>query len=448
VSYPVPNWLPAALTISVLALVNFLLLVVVTERGDRLRARVRRMLRRVTGSPSLEKVEWWHIAAIATVGMAIVLAYDFATSEFACVAPGQPTDIGGFLAQGQALWSGGNPFVVTSCGGSILEPDGFAAVLINAIGAPGGLVGIAVVWSLVALALIPAAWYVAGSDRRYVILVLATSPLYFPLVSSQIDGASNALVPLAVLLTLLLARTRPVAGTSVGGFLATQRFPTLFPLVGLSGALRSRWSSAAAAIAVFGVFTAVSYHLWGMPFLNTVFLNQLGRRSFSLNLWGVFLLQGWLPSGLGLEVAQAVVTLVLVLVVYFTVRSPFRSAMITLVGVALLDQFLSFNILIWILPVVLVGARPRWWLWGIAAVAALNYNFTLGVLAWVNGLNWPAEVLDVVLTILLLGLFIELWRTPDPTPPDAPVPVTASATTINPPTEVAPAATVGPDVTG
>lgn len=416
----IPNWLPAAVTIAALAAVNLILLLAVTEHGAGLLSSLRRALRRVTGVPSLARLQWWHLAAIATVGMVVVLGYDFATAEFACVAPGTPTDIGGFLAQGRALWAGTNPFVVSSCGGTILEPDGLAAVLLNALGAPAGLVGIAVVWTVVALALIPVAWYVAGPDRPYVVLVLATSPLYFPLVSSQIDGASNALVPLAVLLTILLARRRDLLGTAVGGFLATQRFPTLFPVLGLSGSLRSRWGSAVAAIAVFGVFTGLSYHFWGMPFLRTVFLNELGRRSFSLNAWGVLLLEGWLPAGLGLAIGQAVVTLVLVVVVFFTVRSPFRAAMITLVGVALLDQFLSFNILIWILPVVLIGARPRWWLWGIGAVAALNYNFTLGVLAWTDGVAWPAELLDVVLTLLLLGLFIDLWRTPDPTPPDAP----------------------------
>jgi hypothetical protein len=431
----VPNWLPAGVTLAALALVNLVLLFAATDRGTRLRERLRHLLHRITGVPGLAKVEWWHVAALAAVGMVIVLGYDFATNEFACVGPGVPTDIGGFLAQGRAFWSGTNPFVDTSCGGTINEPDGLAAVLLNALAVPGGLVGVAVVWSLVSIALIPLAWHVAGPDRRYVVLVLASSPLYFPLVSSQIDGASNALVPVAVLLTLLLARRQSATGTGIGGFLASQRFPTLFPVIGLSGALRSRWLAAGTAVAVFGAFTALSYHLWGSTFLDTVFLNQVGRRSFSLNLWGVLLLQGWLPSGSATSVAQGAATLVLVVVVFFTVRSPFRAAMITLVGVALLTQFLSFNILIWILPVVLVGVRPRWWLWGIAVVAALNYNFALGVLAWLDGVSWPAELLDIALTVLLLGLFIDLWRTPDPTPPDE---ATGSgATRIISPTEVA-----------
>jgi hypothetical protein len=422
VSYPVPNWLPAAISLAVLGLINLILLLVATSQGAGLAVRARSLLRRVTGVPSLEKLTWWHVAVVAAIGMIGVMAYDFASNEFGCVAYGTPTDIGGFLAQGRALWAGTNPFVVTSCGGTIAEPDGLAAVLLNAIGAPGGLIGIATVWSLVAIALIPAAWYVAGRDRRYVLLVLATSPLYFPLVSSQIDGASNALVPLAVLLTIGIARQRDIVGTGLGGFLATQRFPTLFPVLGLSGSLRNRWLSALSAVAVFALFTGLSYHFWGASFLDTVFLNQIGRRSFSLNLWGVLLLQGGLPSGVALEVAQAVATLVLVVVVFFEVRSPFRAAMITLVGVALLDQFLSFNILIWILPVVLIGARARWWTWGIAAVAALNYNYALGVLAWQNGISWPSEILDVVLTVFLLGLFVDLWRMTDPTAPDAAVP--------------------------
>jgi hypothetical protein len=423
VAYEDLGWLPNALVSSLLGLVNLLLLLTATERGAKLRAKLARALRRVTGSPSLEKIRWWHVTAIAALGMAFVFAYDFAAGEFACVAAGSPTDIGGFLAQGQALWSGTNPFVVRSCGGTILEPDGLAAVLLNGLAAPAGLVGVAVVWGAVAIALIPAAWFVAGSDRRFVVLVLATSPLYFPLVSSQIDGASNALVPLAVLLTLLLARRREVPATGLGGFLATQRFPTLFPVLGMSGSFRSKWLSAAAAIGVFAAFTALSYHLWGTEFLNTVFLNQIGRRSFSLNLWGVFLLEGWLPSGPGLAIGQAVATLAVVLVVFFTVRSPFRAAMITLVAVALLDQFLSFNILVWILPVVLIGVRPRWWLWGIAAVGALNYNYALGNLAWLHAIYWPSELLDVAMTALLLGLLVDLGRMADPTPPDRPTEV-------------------------
>jgi hypothetical protein len=400
----------AAITISALAAVNLLLLVVVSERGAGVRARIQRTLAAITGRADIGWLRWWHLAGVVAVGLAVVLGYDFATGLFSCTSPGTPTDIGGFLAQGRALWNGSNPFVVTSCGGTIDEPDGLAAVLVNGIGALGGLPGVAAVWALVAIALVPLTWWVAGPERRYLTLVVATSPLYFPLVSLQIDGASNALVPLTVLLALYLASRRELLATTVAGFLATQRFPTLFPVLGLSGSLRRRWAAAFALVAVFAAGTGISYILWGSTFVNTVFLNQIGRRSFSLNIWGVLLLENGLPAGDGLAIGQAVATLALVVLVFFTVKSPLRAAAITLTGVALLTQFLSFNILVWLLPVALVGVRPRWWLWGIAVVASLDYNYAYVSLAWTQGILWPAELLDILLTGLLLGLFIDLWR--------------------------------------
>jgi len=418
----VPSWLPAVLTTSLLAHLNLLLLLSETDEGARLRASLRRLMRRLTGEPGLGRLRWWYLPLAATVGMVIVMSYDFATGLFSCVVPGSPTDIGGFLAQGQALWAGTNPFLVTSCGGTIHEPDGLASVLINAVGAPGGLVGIATVWSLVAIAVLPLVWVTAGPNRRFVTLVVATSPIYFPLVSSQIDGASNALVPVAVLLTLYLARRRELAATALGGFLASQRFPTLFPVLGLSGSLRRRWAAGLAAVGVFAAATGLSYVLWGSTFVNIVFVSQLGRRSFSLNFWGILLLQGWVPPGDALAIGQAVATVVLVAVVFFTVRSPLRAATITLVGVALLTQFLSFNILVWLLPVGLVGTRPRFWLWAIAVIGAFNYIYAWGMLAHLDGILWPAEVCDAVLTVLLLALFVDLWRARAPDSDSGPGP--------------------------
>src|SRR5208282_3891671 len=186
-----------------------------------------------------------------------------------------------------------------------------------------------------------------------------------------------------------------VRATGLAGFLATQRFPILFPILGMSGSFRRRFAAAGALIAVFAAGTAIAYVAWGSEFLGPVFLDQVGRRSFSLNLWGVFLLQNWLPSGDALAIGQAVLTLVLVGVVFFTVRSPLRAAAITIVGVALLSQYLSFNILVWLLPVALVGVRPRWWLWGIAIVGSIDYDYALSVAAWTQGVVWPSELLDI-----------------------------------------------------
>jgi hypothetical protein len=402
------------LLIGVLALVGLVLLLARTEPGPVVPARLVRGLERLTGRPDLGWLRWWHITLVVAVGIAGVMVYDLATGLYGCPGPGQASDIIGFYAQGRALWTGGNPFNVPDCGTTILEPDGLAAVVINALGSLGGVAGVAFVWGAISVALVPLTWWVAGPDRRYLTLIVATSPLYFPLVSSQIDGASNALVPVAVLLTLLLATRGEVLATGVAGFLATQRFPTLFPVLAMSGSFRRRFLSAFALIAVFAAGTGISFLLWRGNFLGVVFFDEINRHSFSLNFWGVLLLANVFPAGDGLAIAQAVLTLVLVAVVFFTVRSPLRAAAITVTGVALLTQFLSFNILVWLLPVALVGARPRWWLWGIAVVGAVNYNYALGVAAWTQGVLWPSELLDVVLTLLLLGLFIDLWRSPEP----------------------------------
>jgi hypothetical protein len=403
-----------ALLIALLSLVGLLLLLARTERGSRLSALLLRGFERVTGRADLEPLRWWHVALPVGVGLATVIAYDLATGLYGCPSPGHPSDIGGFLAQGRALWTGSNPFDVPSCGATIQEPDGLAAVVINGIASFGGVAGIAVAWAAISLTIVPLTWWAAGPDRRYLTLVVATSALYAPLVAAQIDGASNALVPVTILLTLVLATRTELGAGSIAGFLATQRFPTLFPVLGMSGSFRRRFATAITALAVFAVGTGLCYAIWGSEFLGPVFLSQIGRRSFSLNFWGILLLNNGLPGGNALAIGQALVTLALVGVVFFFVRSPLRAASITVTGVALLNQFLSFNILVWLLPVALVGVRPRWWLWGVALVGSVNYSFALAIGVWSLGILWPSEVLDLVLTLLLLGLFIDLWRSPDP----------------------------------
>jgi hypothetical protein len=396
--------------IACLALPALLLLLARADRSGRVRSTLSRWLKRVSGHSDLRALEWWHVTAVVAAGWAAIVGYNLLTGLYNCSGPGHESDIIGFLNQGRALWAGSNPFNVPDCGGTIQEPDGLAAVAINAIGSVGGVAGIAAIWGAISISIVPLTWLAAGPDRRYLTLYVTLLPLYFPLVASQIDGASNALVPATVFLTLVLARRREVGATSLAGFLATQRFPTMFPILGISGSLRRRFAAAFAGIAVFAAGTGLSILVWGHDFLGPVFFNQIERHSFSLNFWGIFLLQGWLPSGEALPIAQGLVTILLVLVVFFTVRSPLRAAAIVLTGVALLTQFLSFNILVWILPAALVGARPRWWLWGIAVVATTNYNLVLGVYAWHQGIYWPTELLDLILTACLLGLFVDLWR--------------------------------------
>lgn len=396
--------------IACLALPALLLLLVRVERFARLRDTLSRWLYRVSGHRDLRELEWWHVTIVVAAGWAAIVGYNLATGLYNCSGPGHESDIIGFLNQGRAFLTGGNPFNVPDCGGMIEEPDGLAAVLINAIGSLGGVAGIATIWGAISVSIVPLTWLAAGPDRRYLTVYVTLLPLYFPLVASQIDGASNALVPAAVLLTLVLAQRQEIGATGLAGFLATQRFPTMFPIVGLSGSLRRRYLAAFAGLAVFAAGTGLCYLVWGHEFLGPVFLNQIERHSFSLNFWGILLLQGWLPGGDGLAIAQGLLTILLVLVVFFTVRSPLRGAAIVLTGVALLTQYLSFNILVWILPAALIGVRPRWWLWAISVIGTANYNLVLGVIAWKDGVYWPTELLDLALTACLLGLFIDLWR--------------------------------------
>jgi len=390
--------------------VNFVVLVYATDWGIRIRPWVLRQLRRVSGREDLRWLDWQPVLVAGLIAFTAVAAYGIVSGQYGCHPPGVSDPIGE-LNSGQAFWAGQNPFYVTDCGGHIEVPYGLSAVLIDAVGSLGGLPGIFMVWGLVAFSILPLTWAVAGPDRRYILLFVGTSVLLVPLVSSQIDGATNAVVPATVLLSLYLARKNPLVAAAVGGFLSTARFPNVFPILGSAGAMRRRYLFFVVASAVFAAATAVSYLVWRADFLGPVFLNQVGRRSFSLNLYGVFLLANALPSSVAIEGVQAVLTLALVVAAFFWARTPLLGAAIVLTGFALLTPFLSFNILVWLLPVALAGARARWWLWSIALVGSLNYDLALNVWAWDEGIAWPSAVFDVVLTVLLVALFVELWRT-------------------------------------
>ncbi len=403
--------------IAVMSTLGLLALLGEGPRGAAIRQAALRLLRRLSGRPDLDWLDWIPLFVIGGAAFAAVSAYGLLSGAYGCHPPGVSDPIG-MLNSGRAFWSGTNPFYVPDCGGHLQIPYGLAAVLLDAVGSFGGLAGIYTVWGLLALSVLPLAWVMAGPDRRYVVLFLGTSTLFIFLIASQIDGATNAIVPVTVLLSLYLARRSELLSAAVGGFLSTARFPNLFPTLGATGGNR-RYRAAAFVVgaAVFGLATGLSYLVWRADFLDPVFLTQLGRRSFSVNFYGVLLFANALPSSLAIEGAQAALTLALVLVVFLRVRSGVLAAAIVLTGLALLTPFLSFNILIWLLPVALVSLRARWWVWGIATVGSVNYTVALNVWAWDDGVTWPSAVLDVVLTVLLLGLFVELWRTTRTVPP-------------------------------
>ncbi len=395
-----------------LAAGNFAVLLYATDTraGRWLRPRVLRALHRISGRSDLDWLDWQPVTVVALVAFAAVSAYGIVSGQYGCHPPGVSDPIG-VLNSGKALWAGTNPFTVPDCGGHLEVPYGLAAVLIDAIGSLGGLPGIYVVWGLIAFSLLPLTWFLGGDDRRQVLLFVGTSALVVPLISSQIDGATNAIVPVTVLLSLYLAQRRELLASAVGGFLSTARFPNLFPILGATGSNRRyRYLAFGVALSVFAGLTALSYLAWKGDFLGPVLLNQIGRRSFSLNLYGVFLLANALPASVPLEVVEAALTVALVLAVFFLAKSPVGAAAIVLTGFALLTPFLSFNILVYLVPVALVGVRARWWLWSVAFVGSLNYDLAYNVWFLDDGVAWPSAVMDGVLTALLVCLFVELWR--------------------------------------
>jgi hypothetical protein len=392
-----------------LAALNLAVLLCRSRWAGRLRPWVLRVLRTLSGRDDLRWLDWQPLLAAAGIAFACVSAYGILSGQYGC-RPGGSDPIT-LLNSGRAFWSGNSPFMVPQCGHSGEIPYGLAAILLTAVGSLGGMPGLYLVWGLVALSIVPLSWAVAGPDRRYATVFVGTSVLFVPVICSQIDGTTNAIVPAAVLASLYLAQRSELLGAVVGGFLSTARFPNLLPIVGETGSFpRRRFLSAAVAIAVFAAVTGLTYVWWGPVFLNTVVYQQLGRRSFSVNVYGIFLLTNSLPSGVGIEAVQATLTLALLVAVFFGARTPLGAAAIVLVGFALITPFLSFTILIWLLPVALLGLRAQWWLWGVALVGSLNYDLALNVWAWDDGVSWPSMAFDVVLTVLLLVLFVELWR--------------------------------------
>ncbi len=421
------NGLDLALTV-VLALLSLGVLLARAPRETRLGRLARRWVDRARTAGVLERIRWPVVALGVGVGYAVVAGFDVVAGLYGCAGSGLTSDPVAMLRSGQAFWAGGNPFVVQDCGTTTPIPYGLAAVLVNAVGSLGGAAGVAAAWGLLAVALVPLVWWATPeADRPYVLLYVALLPLYFPLVASQIDGASNAIAPLAVLATIVVGRRSGRIAEVVGGFLSTARFPTIFPVVAARGSERRWFVGALTALATFAGVTALTYVRWGSSFYRVVFEGQVNRRSFSLNLYGVLLDHAALPSGTAIVVVQAALILLVTGVAFFGVRSSLRAAALVLTGYALLTPFLSFSILIALLPVALIGQRERWWLWGAGVVGAMNFDLALSFLAWQGGSVVPSDVLDVVMTVLLLGLFYELLRRRSE-PLDAPTPAGTSAT--------------------
>ncbi|HLY77166.1 MAG TPA: hypothetical protein VKT21_04720, partial [Thermoplasmata archaeon] len=195
------------------------------------------LLRRLV---AVSSTAWdWRVVALVLGGLFVAAAF-LQSGPIPC-SMGEDDTLA-FLQSGRNFLSGADPFATFQCGRSVYVPYGIASVLLNALGSLGGRVGIWLVWNLLALGLIPLTWSLAGPQRWYATVFVATSMLYAPLVVGSIQGGHSAIVPVTALLGIWLAlRRRPVAGV-VAGFLSTVKFPSLFPFWGgLSGVGPERW---------------------------------------------------------------------------------------------------------------------------------------------------------------------------------------------------------------
>lgn len=396
--------------ITVLTVVGFLVLWYESPAHGAWRARVHRWSQRVTGAPNLPWVRLSALVAVGAAAFALAASISWALGIYAC-GPTGPSDLLTLYSSGQAFLHGGDPFTISACGrNGNPVPAGMASVLLDALGSLAGPAGVLLVWGAVSSAILPLVWALSDTPRVTTVWVLA-SFLYLPVVALQVDGASLALVPLSVLLTLYLARQDWVSAAGVGGFLATGRFPAVFPILGATGRARHRRVLAfAVGLGLFAAVTAISFAIYGNSFLGPVFLLQFRRGGFALNLWGFLEGTGWVVPSTPVTVVQAGLTLALVGSVWVWGRSSLGAVAIVLTGTVLLAQFLSFDELVFLLPVALMGTRARWWLWGIGLVAISNY-----LLAFPSASPLPLSPvltygLDLLLTVLLLGLLYELIR--------------------------------------
>ena len=325
------------------------------------------------------------------------------------------------LTSGQAALHGQNPFVVSYCSRPYLDPIpyGLPAVALNALGAVSGSVaGIWIVWQLFALAVVPLVWKVAGRDRRYVSVLAATSVLYLPNIMTNI-GVDNAIVPISVLLMLyaLGAGSRPPKRRDrglegVAAFLSAARFPALFPLLGSSASSGpARWRRFGGVLAVFLGAVLVSYLLWGWDAINIVYLGEFSRNSGdTLNLLAVLVHQGWLVPSLASAAVQGSLLLLLVFWVYYRRYSPRVACAVPLVGIMSLSQYLNFHFVVWLVPLLLLGAQVNRALFVYATVAAFDEVVTQQYLGMTLGIWWPYEALGVVLSAILLYLLVLVLR--------------------------------------
>jgi hypothetical protein len=390
-------------------LLNLLVLAYRWERTPSVRRWVDRWRERLTGERDWRWLRLSHVLLPLLVVTAVNVAWNVAFVHCS-------DDSLAILASGQAALHGGNPFLVNYCANTSPDqiPYGPAEVLLNALGALSGhVLGIWLVWQLLALAAVPLLWRVAGDDRRYVSVLAATSILYLPNIATNI-GVENAIVPVAVLLMLYALSVPGPRGyllRAVAAFLATARFPAVFPELGADAAGRRRWAHGILVAGVFGGAVAAGYALWGPDAIRIVYLNQFSRvPGESLNVFAYLLRSGWFHPSLASAAVQGVGLLLLVVFVHARRYSPAAAAAVPILGVMALTQYLTYHFVVWILPVVLLGAAVNRWVFVYATVTYVDETFASWYLGQVHGLWGPYELLGVVLSGLLVYLIYRVIR--------------------------------------
>ncbi len=375
-------------------------------RAAAFRAAVDRVLVRPLGS--LRRIPWdWRVVAVV-LGVVFVLAAWIQSAPIPCSAG--EDDTLALLQSGQNLLAGINPFVTFQCGHSVHVPYGIASVLLDALGSLGGRVGIWLVWNAVALSLIPLTWALAVRERWYATLVVATTPVFAPLVVGSIQGGHSAIVPVTALLGIWLALRRNPAAGAVAGLLSTVKFPSLFPFWGgLSGTGRVRWRELAISIVVFGGLSLMVGLVWGNYAYSLLFSQQLTRADLSINEFGVLIPLHMMPPSDVLIAVQGLALLAGIVFVHLRRWSAVPAVALLTVIVALVAQRFTENFLIWLVPVALLGPAYGRWLFALGAVGILDATVALPMCQQ-SGACGFSEGLGGLFGVGLLALLILILR--------------------------------------
>ncbi len=389
---------------------NLLVLAYRSPALPSVRATFDRIQRRLTGHPDWKWLKLWHILVPLVALTALNVAWNVST--IAC-----SNDALAIFASGQAALHGHDPFAVSFCSGPTPDhiPYGLAEVSLNALGAvSGSVLGVWLVWQGLALAVVPLVWAIGGDDRRYLSVLVATSLLYLPNILTNI-GVENVVVAVSVLLMIYAveaARRGSTAFKALAAFLSTARFPAVFGLLGASSrAGRRRWSHWLLVLGIFGGSALLAYGLWGPDAIRIVYFSQFTRTgSESGNLFTLLTREGWVEPSWTVAVVQGAGLALLVLFVNWRGYATRAACAIPLVGVMLFSQYLTFHFVVWLVPVVLVGATANWWLLAYGAAVAVNENVLYWYYALDRGIWWPYELNGVLITAILVCLLITIVR--------------------------------------